>query len=577
MTEYSYPALLLKQTNSAKPILLFAAPAAQIDKWAGVPQKKRFSDSRDDETIGFQREENPKRITSLGHFFEDEQNAIQNPLLCATRVLDKEVIRFEPAAGQGERPVFGTLFIKIPDYSQQPFQELLGLVREYLESRVPELKANQPGEKIVLKLKERARQDGHIAPEDPADETAEDTSDNAADETSEQGDLTAVLFEESHIYDFWEEVAARHEVAKLIPQPLTTQSFLGFSRSALAAYVLPVVLVDGQHRLKGALAAATAKLSTDSLRAEIEERIVNGESPDSVDADLMVRESRWLPVSLLMSDEPSEQVFQFVVVNQKATPIGRALLGTIVSTTLSKDEMDKVASRLKNAGIELEESQAISYLIRHKESPFYDRVQRGMTGDGKDLLEWNVFASLIAIFRDLRGGKLYGEKNDYADIWRKKYLDDSPIVKDYADHGQSDPFKYWSRIDGPWRAVFIRFWTEVRDYFGQVDDVEAPNYWGKPRQSNLFNKPSLTILAADFFQYLTERKSTIESPEHISTLVAEWLDGVKGGYFNRDWNLASTKKDVTGIKNQWAFLWNQYRKNPEQFPQAKLYKQTKAD
>ena len=61
--------------------------------------------------------------------------------------------------------------------------------------------------------------------------------------------------------------------------------------------------------------------------------------------------SRRLPISLLLDDSPEEHVFQFVVVNQKATPIGRALLGTIVSTSLTAEELDKVAQRLTQAGI----------------------------------------------------------------------------------------------------------------------------------------------------------------------------------------------------------------------------------
>ncbi|WP_220701885.1 hypothetical protein, partial [Burkholderia mallei] len=41
---YRYPALLSVQGSGVKPIVMFSAPAAQIEKWAGVPQKKRFGD-----------------------------------------------------------------------------------------------------------------------------------------------------------------------------------------------------------------------------------------------------------------------------------------------------------------------------------------------------------------------------------------------------------------------------------------------------------------------------------------------------------------------------------------------------
>lgn len=573
---FEYPALLVKQTSINKPLVLFAAPASEINQWAGIPQKKRFGE---EESVGFQRDENRKRVESLKSFFQDEANIIQNPLLCAARTLNDATVRFEPREELGDYQL-GRLHIRLPDVAAMSFQEILASVRQYLETRVPELRDRVPNGDVVTQLKERARRAGHIEVHASAEESEavdEEQGAESAEEPGEAEDVTSVLFEESHILDFWEEVAARHEVSKLIDSPIMEGQFLGFDREALVAYILPVVLVDGQHRLRGALAAARARLATDDLRSEIERRIADGGEPSAVEEDLLRRESRRLPVSLLMAAEPAEQVFQFVVVNQKATPVGRALLGTIVSTTLSNEEMATVASRLKNAGIKLEESQAITYLARHPESPFCGLVERGLAGDQQDLLQWNVFASLIGIFRYLREGKLYGERNDYAQVWRLKYLDESDIVADFSSQGCDDRFAYWSKLDGPWREVFMRFWTKVRDFFGDTVDPEKPNYWGRTRTSNLFNKISLTILAADFFQFLVERKKPISSVNDIPTLVDDWLEGVHAGYFAKDWNLAGIKKDSTGIRKQWASLWSQYRKNPQMLPQSRLYRSPKGE
>lgn len=85
-----------------------------------------------------------------------------------------------------------------------------------------------------------------------------------------------------------------------------------------------------------------------------------------------------MPVSLLLSSDPAEQVFQFVVINQKATPIERSLLGTIVSTTLTNDEMEQVSERLRSSGIQLEEARAITWMARSEESPFCRLVERGV-------------------------------------------------------------------------------------------------------------------------------------------------------------------------------------------------------
>jgi hypothetical protein len=441
---------------------------------------------------------------------------------------------------------------------------------------VPDLENREPDTAIISSLKERAAEVGHIEHVDPAEEVEEQGEGGVLDQV-EGGDPSGVLFEESHIIDFWQEIAARHELIKQIGRPIEGDEFLGFTRDALLSYLRPVVLVDGQHRLRGAISAAREMLNNPDIRSEAEERIANGERWEDVQAELLKRVARLLPVSLLMSTDPAEQVFQFIVVNQKATPIGRALLGTIVSTTLSNDEMDSVANRLKNAGIHLEESQAITYLARHPESPFSGLVERGLAGDSKDLLQWNVFASLVAIFRNLKGGKLFGQKNDYADIWKQRFLLSSGLVSDYASHGFETPEDFWGALNGPWRDVFIKFWAKVRDTFGNTADSDKYNFWGRTRESNLFNKISLTILAADFFQFLVETRTTISNSDEIGDLVDTWLENVNTGYFDKNWNLSGVKKDSTGIRNQWAFLWSEYRKSGGNLPDRRLFRQPKGD
>jgi hypothetical protein len=536
-------------------------------------KKKRFGEGL--ETVGFQRVENKKRLASLKNFYQNQQNIIQNPLLCSLRTIPLSTVSFEPQPGTevAEDSSFGTLKITIPEYDEMPLEQIFKLVRDYIEERVPELKVKAPDENLISDLKSLATDAGQIEEENQTDENDTESENN----NGESGDSSSVLFEESHIVDFWNEIAARHEILKLVDSSTIEDTFFGFNREALLTYLKPIVLVDGQHRLKGSLIAGKEKLNEPEVQKEIETRISNGEEASDVEKDILNREVRRLPVSLLMSDEPAEQVFQFVVVNQKATPIGRALLGTIVSTTLSNDEMDLVADRLKNAGIELEESQAITYLARHPDSPFHDLIERGLTGDPTDLLQWNVFSSLISIFRNLQGGKLFGSRNDYASVWHQKCLSSSAIVANFEDAGFKNAFDYWKTLDGPWRSVFIAFWKKIKDFFGSDTDPDKDNYWGKPRTSNLFNKISLTILAADFFKFLVEQKETIDSSDAIPGLVDRWLEDVNPGYFDKDWKLAGVKKDSTGIRKQWAYLWQEYRIGGGQLPDRRLFRQARGE
>jgi hypothetical protein len=273
-----------------------------------------------------------------------------------------------------------------------------------------------------------------------------------------------------------------------------------------------------------------------------------------------------------MNTDPAEQVFQFVVVNQKATPIKPALLGTIVSTSLSSEELGRVADRLESAGIKLEESRAVTFLVRYPRSPFFNLVERGLNSDTKDRLKWNVLAYIVKIFRDLKGGKLFHENVDYADKWKRDYLPESGIVEKWEAEGCKTAPEYWRKLNGPWRDVFISFWSVVRDKLADKDNDEAWHYWGNPKQSNIFNKTSLTILAADFFQYLCERRIGIASAEEIPILVNDWLKGVNTDYFNRDWNLHGVKKDVPGIRKRWSKEWLEYRKDPVRLPSKERYR-----
>lgn len=216
---------------------------------------------------------------------------------------------------------------------------------------------------------------------------------------------------------------------------------------------------------------------------------------------------------------------------------------------------------------------SITYLIRSEQSPFYNLVERGLAGvETTEVLKWSVLASLVNIFRRLKNGKLFHSQVDYADGWANKCLGESRIIPDYVRDDRDTRLEHWGKIDGPWRDVLVAFFSGVRDRLGNCDTRDAHNYWGRPRQSNLFNKISLTILSADFFRYLLAARKGIDSVEDVRHLIDEWLEDVNCDYFNRDWKLSGVKKDSTGIRSQWSQLWAEYRDNPTRLPQVGKYR-----
>jgi hypothetical protein len=555
---FEYEAVLLQQTETSKPIVLFGAPASEIERWAGIPQKKTFQPDGA-ESSGFQRVENKSRLEQIRSFYLNKSNVIQNSLICALRRVDGGVVEFEPTSDS----IVGKLKISFPDLYNADYLFLFGLLRDSLESRLG--KYTQPIDQVLFeKLKSQLNQ--HI--DIPSDDSEQSDVSDIENETE-----SAVL-EETHLHEFLRDVVIRHEILKEIdPVSLSElDSFLGFDRSALLSFLLPVTLVDGQHRLKGALMAAKQYMQDDRYVDEIADRLLAGEDPSDVENEILRSLSRKLPISLLLDDDPKEQVFQFVVINQKATPIGKSLLGTIISTSLTDEEMSSVNNRLRDSGILLEEARAITWAARNPDSPFCGLVERGMQSDKKDLLQWNVMGSLIQIFRNLNGGSLFHTKVDYAKSWREKFLANSALVS----AGDANlAYDEWRGLDGVWKKFFVIFWSTIRDEFAETVDNSRFNYWGNTRRSNLFNKISLTILVADFFRYLCIAKITLDDENQIKGVITEWLEGVSRKYFDRDWELTGVKKDSTGIRSRWSELWTEYRDSPEQLPQVRLYRQAK--
>ncbi|MHC5776650.1 ParB N-terminal domain-containing protein [Nostoc sp.] len=479
MLNFKYKAVRIRQTNSGDWLVLFAASAIEIDMWAGVPQKKKIGE-HSKETTGFQREENKKRIKEITDFYRNEQNIIQNPLLCALRQ-ESELVIFESSEidnSISESIQHGFLTVKAEFLEKLSLLELLKRVKVDLERRVPELVNQQVPDKNIRELKERAEiphsfQTSQDESYDNEQEIAEDSDDDT--------DLGLSLTDESHILDFWQDVAAYISVLDEIKDTFNSDKFLDYSKEAIISFLRPIVVVDGQHRLRAAIESAKELARQDKYKELLEQAILNDKAdPEKAQVQIEAEAARKLPISLLMNTDPAEQVFQFVVVNQKATPIKTALLGTIISTSLSNEELTRVSERLESAGIKLEESRAVTFLTRSRYSPFYGLVERGLASDGKDSLKWNVLASIVKIFRDLKDGRLFHENVDYADKWNRSYLPSSKIIEKWESEGHQNAFAYWHSLNGPWRDVFISFWTSVRDKLSDPSNNEAWHYWGYP-------------------------------------------------------------------------------------------------
>lgn len=567
MRNFKYQALEYRQTEESEPVYLFAAPCHEITNWAGIPRKE---EKEGIETVGFQRTEDTKRIRKISHFLEDTDNIVSNPILCAVR--NKSRISFESESDEKARMRVGILNISEIDYDSLSLKELLQEVEILLEIRLPSLKDLQIDQGDIEEFCNNSEEIHSFAMDDnyvngnqdlEDDESEAEAEDQSKSDSSNQIDLG--FYSESHIEDFFIATKLRRLVLEQINFP-DREAFEGFSKKALVDYLHTVTVVDGQHRLLGSQQQLIQVLNSEQARNFQDQLLAQGTPLNEVDALAKAKYSRHLGVALISNDDWAEHVFQFVVVNQKATPIKSALLGSIIATTLTNNEVDSITERLGRADIDVADYRVVAFLDVASNSPFQGLIKRGYESgtEAKKKLDWSVFDRLVRMFRFLRGGKYFHQMNvDHAKNWCTRKLADSDIVKDYELHGFSNPYDYWSKPDGPWRDVFCNVWKVVQDQLATTeDDPELGNTWSYPKESNIFNDVYLSILGADFFAYLSEgRGITIRSADDATEITKEWLGDAKPQYFSRDWNLKGKgiKKSTSLVKITWSEVWSEYR------------------
>jgi hypothetical protein len=553
-----YEGVVVEQLPGGPKLVLFAAPAVDIAGWAGIPQRRRLGTGDEAvETAGFQREERPARVADIAAFMHNPANVIQNPLLAAVQDSDHIVIR--ETAGRCE------IEVTPPDIGHLSLLELFNRATAELERRLPELAKRPSNPETLIRLRRTVLVEdldnttSELDDQDGDDESTAESMDEATPADDTAGAMALALFEEeTQVVDFYDELKVRATILQeLGTDGDALESVAGFSREFLESLIRPVVLVDGQHRLRGALLDIEDAVNSEAGLSRIAEIVDSGVDADSASEQFAREVGRRLPISLLLSADPAEHVFQFVVVNQKATPMSSALLGTIVSTSLTQGELDPIRLRLEHAGIELESSRAIAYLTRNADSPFRNLVATGVGGDRPHALQSQVLGKLTAIVRNLEGGSFFHTPTlDYAKHWRDGLFQASGLV-DVSLTG-SERLAAWSAIDGPWRTLFIKLHTKIRDKFGDPDDMKAQNAWGSTK-SNLYNKISLTIMTADFFNYLQEKSQSLGDWEDVDKALEGWIGELSISYYARDWRMIDTKKDQSIIRKAWSEAWVEYR------------------
>jgi hypothetical protein len=257
-------------------------------------------------------------------------------------------------------------------------------------------------------------------------------------------------------------------------------------RDALADYVVgvtkPGLIIDGQHRVFGA-------------------KNVN---------DFEVK----LPVILIPGLSYQEQVFHFYVLNNKARPLSKTELRTIVSTSLGKKEIGDLYDRFKQVGVTAEQTEWTYRMNTDSASPFRGLVNMGLSGSSGPIPE-NVAYQVVSKFVSLP----------------KKYR---LLYSDVPEW--NGPNKYQYRL-----SLFFALWRGVMTKYSTAWSDAA-----KGANKQMLQKVALVNLQQHLLDQLNaempRRKAKGEAspfadPDALAAEIGFLLDFLKEEFFTKEWKL----------------------------------------
>jgi hypothetical protein len=243
---------------------------------------------------------------------------------------------------------------------------------------------------------------------------------------------------------------------------------------SLEALARPALVVDGQHRLYGA---------------------AHSIHPVS------------LPV-VAMPDSPwMEQIYQFVVINEKAQRVETSLLTDIFGSSLTPSEQRIIRQQLDRSGAQVEQRIAAVVAAREEASPFYGLVRIRLEGEAPSGV--TSFIPEATIRQLIEGGR--GTRG-----WRS----DDEFFQTFVQPTFPDRAVWDSWTDGRWREYWFAFWSEVRDFYNERAAKEKPptELWGSRGQSNLTKAVTLRLLQKLFISKAIARVDDVKRTR--DTLVA---------------------------------------------------------
>jgi len=412
---FEYQALAFRQQEKSPIEVAFVAYALDILTWAGVPRKS------DELLAGYQRFLDRNRINQdIVPYFQEPKNCSPTAIIVALRTdsglghcfLENSDVK------AGEPPITTKLVIEIDEDSlktEKVFEAALLHVNFRLDGQ-----SDLTTREDIEQSSDEEREEAEEIEEDIEAETEEGTG-------AEGGGEDVVNLGSKTLRSLRELLNDRGNWAK--------SEF----RLAIADYVKPALIIDGQHRVHGA-----AKIGRQGL-----------------------------PFMLCGLYDPTweEQVFQFTVVNLRPRRIPPSIITSIAALSLTRTELDRVEARLTQAGVKMAEVTMMSLVAYDDQSPFASMIEmQTREPEGRS---------------DRLG---YGSMKRIAKVWFRGSRKSLTLIAKalFATNNVATVRKEWLATKA-WFEFFCLFWAQVRERYPE-------DLWEKSPTNRLLNGAHLWAL-----------------------------------------------------------------------------------
>jgi hypothetical protein len=417
----NYPIISFNQydrTQNDDVMHLFAAPASEISKWAGIPRKGwRIR-------MLYQRWISASRKSQLSTFWKIAAGVgLPDCTVCPTAI----VVALQEKAKITDGKIdldYASPIIGIPN-DDEKLKCLASIIYPRLKYRIK----------------------------------GKDLSNLDAFEKSPLASKIPNNLEDGVLEFCYQLLVLANNPADFISQNSLTKSDITEIISSLDAISRPALVIDGQHRLEGA-------------------RITNGGKIN-------------LPIVVIENCNWTDQIFQFVIINDKAKPIDTSILNDIFASSLTKDEQNQMRDTFKRVDVEIEIKIAAVLAGKNKNSPFYKMIKLNLEGEppggSKGIISDNTVQYLID-----SGGGARGFRSD-------DEFFDTLVSSIYT----KSEWEEWT--NGKWNAYWFAMWSKIRDVYTplakkQLSDKDF-EIWNYNKISNLTMGVGLKV----FQNFIIER------------------------------------------------------------------------